>query len=300
MRVFVTGATGYIGGEVARAFSRAGHDVVGLCRSAEKAQGLARDEIRPVMGDITRPETYSSVAGECAILVHAAADVQGGMVGPDRAAVDTLLKAAKRGPQPKTILYTSGVWVHGNTGAQAVDETAPLAPAKLVAWRPAHEQLVLGATGVKGLVIRPGCVYGKQGGLTASWFQDAERDGVVRVVGNGKNRWAMVHVDDLADAYVRAAEGVLTGEVFNVTDRSRSTVADMAAAAARVAGCEGKLEHVTLPEARKTLGDLADCLALDQHVAAWKAVRLLGWNPRHGGFVDGVQAYHEAWKARRA
>ena len=53
-------------------------------------------------------------------------------------------------------------------------------------------------------------------------------------------------------------------------------------------------------EAGKAMGDFADCLALDQHVDGRKAVRLLGWQPRHGGFVDGVLEYFEAWKAHQA
>src|SRR5439155_674541 len=76
----------------------------------------------------------------------------------------------------------------------------------LVAWRPAHEQLVLQAKGVRGLVMRLGCVYGGRGGLTGDWFAAAAAGKAPTVVGSGHNRWTMVHLDDLADAYVRAAE----------------------------------------------------------------------------------------------
>jgi nucleoside-diphosphate-sugar epimerase len=296
MKTLITGATGYIGEAVARAFRRAGHEVWGLCRSQEKALHLSREECHPLIGDITRPETYERVAEECSILVHAAAD-SGKVAAADRAALDTLFDAARRGPSPKTLVYTSGVWVYGNTGTSLVDETTPLRPAKLVAWRPENEQRVLSAD-LRGIVIRPGAVYGGRGGLTGLWFQGA-REGVVRVIGDGKNRWAMVHVDDLADAYVRAAESGLKGEVFNVTDRSRNTVGEMALAAARVAGKRSSIEQIPLDEASKTMGDFAECLTLDQHVDGRKAVSRLGWQPRHGGFVDGVEAYFEAWRARQ-
>jgi nucleoside-diphosphate-sugar epimerase len=300
MKVFLTGATGYVGNAVALALRRAGHEVFGLCRSADKATALARQEIHPVLGDLGRPASFAARAAESSVLVHAAADLKGGMVGPDRAALDVLLAAAKEGPQPKTLIYTSGVWVHGQTGSQPADETTPLKPARAVAWRPAHEQRVLEAKGVRGLVLRPGCVYGRQGGLTGSWFAEAERDKVVRVIGDGRNRWAMVHLDDLAELYVRAAESDLGGEVFHVTDRSRSRVVEMAAAAAGVAGITRPLEHVPLEEAARTMGDLAEALTLDQHVDSSKAVRRLGWQPRHGGFLDGVATYFEAWKAHQA
>lgn len=300
MNVFITGATGYIGYAVARALRRAGHAVQGLCRAPEKAIQLARGEVLPVIGDITRPETYARVAEECSVLIHAAADIEKGISGPDRTAVETLLEAARRGPRPKTLIYTSGVWVHGDTGGRLVDETTPPAPPRAVAWRPEHEQLVLNADWVHGLVIRPGCVYGGRGGLTGLWFDGALRQGKVRVIGDGRSRWAMVQVDDLAVAYRLAVESDLGGDVFDVTDRSRDSVAEMAEAAARAAGHPGVPEFVPVAEAARTMGDLAECLALDQHVDGRKAVRILGWHPRHGGFVDGVAAYFEAWKAHQA
>jgi len=299
MRVFVTGATGYIGGAVAGALRRAGHDVRGLVRTEEKAERLSRDEIEPVIGDMARPGSYHEALDDCAVLVHAAADQAAGTVEPDRVAIDTLLASGARGAQPKTLIYTSGVWVYGNTGAKAVDETTPVTPARKVEWRPAHERLVLHSPGVRGVVVRPGCVYGLAGGLTGMWFESAEGEGSASVVGGGANRWAMVHVHDLADAYVRLAEAGLGGEVFNVTDRSRATVSEMAEAAARAAGNPGPARLVPVEEAAVTMGELADCLALDQHVDARKAVRRLGWQPRHGGFVDGVETLYAAWKARQ-
>ncbi|MBI5419047.1 MAG: NAD-dependent epimerase/dehydratase family protein [Deltaproteobacteria bacterium] len=297
MKVFVTGATGYIGFNVAQAFRRAGHEVFGLVRSEEKSRALARSEIHPVLGSMQEPESYSDAAAECSVLVHAAADLSADTVALDKRTVETLLDAAWKGPRPKTVIYTSGVWVHGHTGARMVDETAPLDPPKLVSWRPAVEQEVLTAPGIKGLVLRPGCVYGRQGGMTGMWFGGACKEKSLRVVGDGNNHWAMVHVDDLAEGYLLAGERGYGGEIFNLTDRSRASVGVMTRAAACAAGYAGKIEFVPAAEAAKTMGDFAECLDLDQHVDARKAVRLLGWQPRHGGFVDEVETYFAAWKA---
>jgi nucleoside-diphosphate-sugar epimerase len=297
VKVFISGATGYIGLAVAQAFRRAGYEVFGLCRSAEKARLLSREEVIAVRGDITRPDTFEEEAAACGVLVHAAADLAKGMVGPDKAAIEAFLGVGSKGARPKTVIYTSGVWVHGATGDRAADETTPLNPASAVTWRPGHEQMVLNASFARGIVVRPGCVYGKSGGLTSSWFEAASQKKDVPVIGDGKNRWATVHVDDLADAYVRLAESGLGGEIFNVTDRSRNSTAEMARAAARAAGHEGSLRLVPLSEATKTMGAFAEALALDQHVESWKIARRLGWNPTHGGFVDGARAYFEAWKA---
>ncbi len=300
MKVFITGATGYIGFNAALALRCAGHEVWGLARSGEKAVALSKNEIHSVLGEMQKPATYASIAEQCSVLIHAAVDYQAGVVAPDKLLIETFLNAAKRGAQPKAFIYTSGVWVNGNTGDQLVDETAPLNPKALVAWRPAHEQMVLQASGMRTIVLRPGCVYGKQGGLTGMWFNSAYNEKALRVIGDGHNRWAMVHVDDLADAYVRAVESNLSGEIFNIVDRSRASVREIARAVARVTNYSGEIHYMPVAEAAKTLGDFAECLALDQHLDGRKAVRLLGWQPKHGGLADGIESYFEAWRAAQA
>jgi nucleoside-diphosphate-sugar epimerase len=297
MNVFITGATGYIGFNVAMAYRRAGHAVWGLTRNAEKARILSRHEIRPVVGSMQKTTGWTAAAANCSVLIHAAVDYQTDPFALDTQTVEFLLSLARQGPQPKTLIYTSGVWVYGNTHGKLVDETTPLNPPKLVARRPATEQLVLGAADVRGLVIRPGCVYGYQGGLTGMWFAAAVKEKALTAVGDGNNRWTMVHADDLADAYLRAGESGLRGEAFNVTDRARWSVGDMLAAVARVTGYAGKIIFLPVPEAAKTMGDFAECLALDQHADSRKAVRLLGWQPRHGGFVDDAETYYSSWQA---
>ena len=297
MKVFVTGATGYIGFNVAMAYRRAGHAVWGLTRSQEKARILSRHEIRPVVGSMQKPEGWTETAKNCSVLIHAAVDYQTDPFALDKQTVEFLLSLANQGPRPKTLIYTSGVWVYGNTGNLPAEETTPLNPPKLVARRPVTEELVLQAGGLRGLVIRPGCVYGYQGGLTGMWFAGAVKEKALTAVGDGGNRWTMVHADDLADAYLRVGESGLSGEVFNITDRSRWSVGEMLAAVARVTGYPGKITWMPVSEAVKTMGDFAECLALDQHVDSRKAVRLLGWQPRHGGFVDDAETYSMSWQA---
>jgi nucleoside-diphosphate-sugar epimerase len=296
MKIFITGATGYIGFNVALALRRAGHAVWGLARSKDKAHLLAAQEIHAVVGTLQQPDSYLPIAEQCAVLIHAAVDFQADTFVLDRRTVEGLLAAGQRGAQPKTVIYTSGAWVYGDTGGELVDETTPLTPPRLVEMRPATEQMVLTARGVRGLVIRPGCVYGRQGGLTGIWFSGT-RGKALKVIGSGNNRWAMVHVDDLADGYLRVAESHFAGEVFNFTDRSRSTVGGIVRAVAQVAGYTDPIQFILVAEAARTLGELAHCLALDQHVDARKAVRLLGWQPRHGSFVDEVETYYQSWKA---
>ncbi len=296
MRVFVTGATGYIGLNVALALRRAGHEVCGLVRSADKGQKLLRHEIHSVVGSADNPATYAGVAERCNVFVHAADD-KTDPEAVDRNSVEALLALATKGPQPKSLVYTSGVWVYGSTGSTAVDEQSPLNPVKLKPWRPAHESMVLNANHVRGIVVRPGTVFGRQGGLTGFWFDGPSKGQSPLVVGDGSQRWTMIHVDDLANGYLKVVESGRSSEIFNFTDRSRYTVMEMASAAARAAGYRGPVQTMPYDASQQAFGLFAECLALDQNVDSRKAVRMLNWQPRHVGFIDAVDTYYAAWKA---
>ncbi|MFZ5786186.1 MAG: NAD-dependent epimerase/dehydratase family protein, partial [Acidobacteriota bacterium] len=276
------------------------HQVSGLVRDDEKARRLRRMEVLPVPGSMQEPASWLGAARDAQVVVHCAAEYSADLFELDRRTVEECLANARSG-RTRLFVYTSGVWLYGSTGAEAVDESAPLDPVPMVAPRAEIEQEVLAANadGLRTLVLRPGCVYGGRGGLTAAWFESASTVGAARIVGEGTNRWAMVHRSDLADAYLRAIESPFGGEVFNVTDRSRFTVRECAAAASRAAGADGRVAAWPVAEAAREMGGMAEALALDQHVDSSKAVRLLGWQPRHGGFVDGAARYHAAWSAAR-
>lgn len=299
MKVFVTGASGTIGFEVASALARAGHEVHGLVRSRERAARVAAAEILPEFGDMANPDSYRKIARECQVLVHCAADYSEQSVNLDRKTVQTLLESAGESGYPRHFVYTSGCWLLGDTGDGVADETTPPNPLPFLVPRMETEKLILEANmdRVRTVIIRPGCVYGGNGSLTSTWFETATRDHSARYVGDGSARWAMVHLSDLADLYLRAAESVYAGEIFHGTDRSRFTVLDCARAASRACGAGGAVNSISVEQASHTLGPIAKCLVMTQHMDSSKAARLLGWQPKHGGFVDGVKQYHAAWAA---
>lgn len=296
MRVFITGATGFVGKAVAEAFRRRGHRVAGLARTPEKARALAAREIEPVKGDMKDPTTWSRAAHEADTLVHCAAEYSSEYESLDRRTIEAFLALAAKGPRARQVLYTSGVWLYGACGPEPVDETHAPERSHLIPWRGEHEKKVLAAG---GLVLRPGCVYGGTGGLTGLWFGGALEKGAAPIVGKGDNRWATVHADDCGELYALAAESGLKGELFNATDRSRATVREMASAASRAAGKGGAVTELEFADAEKAYGVLAHGLALDQHVDSSKASRRLGWNPRFGGFTDDAPRYFAAWNAAR-
>jgi nucleoside-diphosphate-sugar epimerase len=279
---------------------RAGHEVFGLVRSPEKARELAKNEIRPVVGSLQNSETYLGVARNCTVLIHTAFERQGDAVSLDRKTVETLLNAGEKGAQPKTFIYTSGVWANGDTKCALVDETSPPAPIQAVAHRPATEALVLGSSITNGIVIRPGLVYGGRGGLTGMWFQGALKDKSVKVIGNGNNHLPPIHVEDLADSYLRAAESGLGGELFLLADASTATAKQMATAAAKAAGYHGDVQLWPVADAAKVMGVWVEGLGLDQHVDSGKARRLLGWQPKHRPFVEETETYFAAWKEHQS
>lgn len=295
MRVFVTGATGYLGGAAAEAFRRRGHRVSGLARSEAKGRALAAREIEPARGDMKDPASYADAARAADVLVHCAAEYSADYQALDRRTLDAFL-ALTKGSRARTIVYTSGVWQYGATGAEPVDETSAFEGQPLAPWRTEHEKLVLAAG---GLVIRPGCVYGRSGGLTGEWFAGARDSGAAPIVGKGENRWATVHADDCGELFALAAESGVKGEIFNATDRSRSTVREMASAASRAAGKSGKVNELDEKTAETKYGPMSLGLALDQRVDSSKALRRLGWNPRFGGFAEDAPRYFSSWMAAR-
>jgi nucleoside-diphosphate-sugar epimerase len=290
--VFITGATGYIGRNVAQAFRGAGYRVLGLSRNAAKAADLAAEEIMPVHGSLQDPAAWRPAAACANVLVHAAIDYAADPMALDQATVKVLIEIASA--RNATLIYTSGIWVHGDTGGRVADETAPLAPVELVAARAATERLVLGASAVRGIVIRPGIVYGRRGGLTAPFFEGKP------VVGDGSNRWPMVHVDDLAQAYVRAAERGSAGSAYIVADRSRATLREVVGAARAAAGLREPPQWLPHAEARKAMGAFADALVLDQQVSAARAERELDWRPRHAGFIADAAIHAAANRGMRS
>ncbi len=296
MKVFVTGATGYVGAAVARAFRAAGHQVRGAARNAARARELEVRGIGPVLGTMDEPGAFLDEARACDVVVHAAFASGPGAFERDRDAVEALLGAAAGGGRRPVFLYTSGCWIYGDTAGRIVDESAPVKPPDYAALRPGIERRVLDTGGVRGIVMRSGCLYGGPGGLTAEWFDGAIR-GNLEVVGDGRGRWAMVHEDDVADAYVRAAERDAAGEIFNVADGSEETQEAMARSAARAAGYSGPIRRAPVDEAVRRFGPYAECLAYDQRLSASKAARVLGWAPRHTGFVSEAGACFASWKA---
>lgn len=299
MKVYLTGATGYIGSAVAEALRKAGHSVTGLARTPEKAKQLEARGIRAVLGDLLHPESVAEPARAADGVIHTANTNDASSAQADAAAVRAILNALDGTNRP--FVYTSGVWVLGSTGDKIATEDTPVNPTPLVAHRAAIEQEVLGGKdrGVRAIVIRPALVYGRGGSLPAMLTKSAQETGAARFVGDGQNRWPFVDLGDLAALYVLALEKAPAGSLYNAAHGPSYRVSEVAEAASIGAGAKGKTFAWPLAEARKSLGPFADALALDQQVSGEKARKELGWSPRAKSPLDDLKtgSYAQAAKA---
>jgi nucleoside-diphosphate-sugar epimerase len=296
MRIFLTGGTGYVGGAVLEALVRGGHTVDALVRNSPAAAAVQARGATPVLGDLLNSATWRDAAAAADGAIHAAMEYGRRACQVDASAVDALTSLPPK--DGRFLVYTSGVWVLG-PAPSAVDERATPHPAELVAWRPAHEQRVLEAHGVRPIVIRPGIVYGGARGIVADIFKDVA-NGLVRVVGSGDNHWPLIYERDLGDLYLRVVNTPAASGVYHANDEGDETVNDLVDAIGAHAKIRPSVRHVPLAEARQKMGPYAEALALDQIVRSPRA-RGLGWAPTlHSVGGNAVRLFDEWRRGREA
>ncbi len=307
MRIFLTGATGYIGAAVLDALVKAGHTVTALVRDNEKARRVGKRGAHPIVGNLAEPESYKAAAEAQDGYVHTAFDRPSGR-GPDidRAALETIIAAAKRPrtaspstPAQRFIIYTSGVWVLGPAPDPAAED-APVNPTALASWRPAHEKLVLDAASptLRTIVVRPGVVYGNGGGMVGDLLKMAS-NGLVRVVGDGNNHWPLVYDRDLADLYARLVANPAASGIYHANDEGDERVNDIIAAIKPHVAHRPDVRYVPIEEARSKMGPFADAMALDQLVRSPRA-RALGWTPTLHSVAGNAARLLEEWRNANA
>ena len=299
MHVFLTGPTGYIGSAVLDAMIKGGHRVTALARDPEKAERLQGKGAATIIGELGLPKTYAEAVKPADAVVHAAKESSPRGVEKEMLALDTMIgalnEASRADGKPRVFIYTSGIWVLGRS-VKSAEEDAPLDPPAYAEWRPAHEEKVLSASSalLRTVVVRPGIVYGGGRGIVADLIKDA-LNGLIRVVGPGKNRWPCIYDHDLAELYVKILESPTAAGVIHATDEADERVIDIAEAIAAHVPQKPDIRIVPLPEARKKSGTYADALALDQKVRSPKA-RALGWAPTQTGVINSVPRLVEEFR----
>jgi nucleoside-diphosphate-sugar epimerase len=290
MQVFLTGATGYIGSAVAEELVKKGHEVLALARSSSSAKKLKARGYDVVRGDLRDALGLAQAALTADGVIHTAFSNTKDGPKVDAEATTAILLALENSGKP--FIYTSGVWVYGDTGDTPVHEEDSLDPPPAVAWRVEVEEKVLRAVdrGVGAVVIRPGIVYGDGdgGGLLEAFRKEAQVRGSFRVVEDGSQRWAFVHRRDLADLYEKALQAD-PGSVFNGTDGTAPPVKELGRVLSASAGGVREVLAWPLEEARDEIGGLAEALALDQgNISSERAASELDWVPQQAPVLSEV------------
>lgn len=285
MKVFITGATGYIGGSVATNLLKAGHEVVGLVRGDEAAAALKQLGIQPLIGVLEDNEVLLRGAKMTDATINAA---DAGHRGAAEGLIGALAGSGK------ALIHTSGssLVVDDAQGNFASEQIFPDdAPYKLMEHRRERYEIdclvrVAGVTqGLRGVVICPTTVYGQGTGLRPDSDQvpkmttKAKQRGAGVHIGKGANIWSNVHIEDLASLYALALEKAPSGSFF-FAENGENTLKEVAEAISWSLGFKGKTETWDLEEATAELGAWPRiAIATNCRVRSTNARRLLGWDP---------------------
>lgn len=280
MRTLLTGGTGFIGSAVLDELVGAGHDVHAVVRNDRAAAQVAQRGAMPLRLDVTDVDAFAAALDGFDAAVHAASPAEGADEF-NAAVIGAVMRAFADG---RRFVLTSGVWVHGDNAD--LREGSPHAAPELVAWRVPQEERLLAST-VDARIVVPGVVYGRGRGLVGL-ITDAPRtrDGALRLIGDGSQRWTLVHVDDLARLYLAVLEH--DGPISRViaSDGSPTTVR---AIAETVAGPSGVVPETTDATRARLGAAFADALLLDQAASGDFARSALGWTPEHATVFDEVE-----------
>jgi nucleoside-diphosphate-sugar epimerase len=294
MKIFITGANGYIGGSVAQRLLADGHDIRGLVRRADVAEKLAASGITPVLGTLDDSDVLTREASMADAVINAASS-------DHRAGITTLL-AALQGTG-KTLVHTSGSSVIGDDvrgdalSPNIFDEDTPFIVEDGKQARHALDKAVLATrdTGVRGIVLCNTMIYGSGRGLHRDSVQippllkAAQKNGVVHVVGQGINRWSNVHIDDVAALYALALKDAPAG-AFYFVENGEASYAEIGQAIANRLG-QGPVQSWTVEEASAVWGEghARYSFGSNSRVRAKRARAELGWKPQHDSVVRWIE-----------
>ena len=292
MKVFMTGASGYIGGTVADSLRKAGHSVIGLARAEVSAARLRAHGIEPVRGDLSSHSVVRNAARSADAVINCANAEDPFVVA---AIVEGLAGSGK------AFVHTSGTSVVGDKAAgkfspKVYHEDTPLDPLPEKIQRVAVHRSVLAAAaqGVRSVVLCPCLIYGQGRGANPDSIQvpnlirQAVKSGVPRYIGEGENIWSTVHIADVADAYLLALAGARAGSFYFI-ENGEASLKSIVQSIARLLGGKQLPQSWGIDEAIAEWGPQSAWFSLggNSRVSADKARKMLGWKPQ------GADLFHE-------
>ncbi len=293
-KVFVTGASGYIGGTVGVKLANAGYQVSGLTRSQSSGAKLKRLGIEPVIGDLSDLELLADCARAADIVIDAAdSDAE--------EAVKALVDALKG--TDKVFIHTSGSSIvadqaNGEPAERVYDESTQYTPDPGKQARVNIDKFVTNSAkdGIRAVVICPCLIYGKGSGVKTESQQvpnlinAARESGVAKCIGRGENIWSTVHVDDLANLYLLVVEKAPTGGLFLFAENGETTFKQIVEKIKDGLALKTPVGSWTIEEASKKFGAGAAIFGLGSNSRIrGKKSRELGWKPVKNEVLDDVQ-----------
>jgi nucleoside-diphosphate-sugar epimerase len=297
MKIFLTGATGYIGGSLGLKLIDAGHSVHGLVRSPARAALLEKAGIHPVFGSLEDADIVGKAAREADTVINAA--------NSDHFEVlETLIDALRW--TGKTLIHTSGSSVvcddaRGDAASsKAYSDDEPFIPVPHKLARAEINRRVRRAgieLGIRSMVICPTLIYGKGRGLHSESIQiprlisKSRELGAGVHIGRGLNIWSNVFIDDVVDLFILALDRAPSGSFF-FAENGEESFLHIASAISRRLGFGGKTVEWPFDEAAAELGsELARfSFASNSRVKAINARKALGWNPSGPPLAKGIEA----------
>ena len=291
MKIFVTGANGYIGGSVASTLIADGHKVRGLVRSKEKADAVATHGVEPVIGSIDDADLLQAEARAADAVINAASS-------DHRGAVEALISGLSG--SGKRLIHSSGSSIvadlaMGEPSDRIFDEMTPIVPLTERAARVAINQLVLTAPGIQSVVLCNSMIYGSALGSPAQSVQipalvrQAKKSGVARYIGRGLNRWSNVHIADVAALYVLAIARAPAGSFVYVESGEEALGEIVRAIAARLGLGPG--QSISAEEAIAFWGRNLAVLSLGSNSRVrGRAAINLGWQPVHRSITRWIES----------
>jgi nucleoside-diphosphate-sugar epimerase len=294
MNIFVTGASGYIGGTVGVRLVEAGHRVRGLARTPAKAEHLTRLGIEPVLGVLEDSGLLMQEARRADAVIDAASS--------DHEQSAQAFIAALEGTG-KALLHTSGSSViaddaRGNRVSEVIfdeDTSFVVPPAKQPRREIDLAVLRASAAGVRSIVLCPSKIYGVGRGPNPHSAQipflvdNARKRGRVQIVGEGLNRWSNVHIDDVADLFLLALAKAPPG-AFYFVENGEASFGEIADAIAGRLG-QDPVEHLPAERAAQAWGESKAFYTFgsNSRVRARRARAELGWTPRHQSVTSWIR-----------
>ncbi len=297
MKIFITGATGYIGGSVADRLVREGHAVTGLVRTEAGAKQLQARGMRTVLGTLDDAEIISRAAREAEAVVDLAEANHPGVVDA--------IASAVRG-SGKCFIHTSGSGIvatdaKGEAVDSICDEYCAFTPSfPRMVQRAAIDQAVFDCAkqNVRSVVIRPTMIYGGGHGVRPESAQvpalidNAKKAGVGLHIGRGENYWANVHIDDVVELYLLALAKAPAGALY-YAENGEEQLKNVAAAISRMLGFGGRTRPWSPQEAEAALGPKAhSSFGSNSRVRGKRSRAELGWQPMGPPILEEIERGH--------